>query len=63
MFGMYLVMNVDKKFIHCHFIHIFIHKYHSFMTHDKIFFHITKYFVLGVTKYSLNILSTWEEYF
>ncbi len=44
--------------VHSHFIH----KYHSSMTCERIFFHITKYFVLGVTKYSLNILSMWEEY-
>jgi hypothetical protein len=44
------------------FIHIFIHKYHSSMIHGRIFFHVTKYFVLGVTKYTLNIPSMWEEY-
>jgi hypothetical protein len=58
-----LVANVHEK-VHpfSFFIHIFIYKYHSFVTHVRIFFHVTKYFVLGMTKYSLNILSTWEEY-
>jgi hypothetical protein len=28
------------------------------MIHDKIFFIVTKYYVLDVTKYSLDILST-----
>ncbi len=58
-----LIANVHEKVhpLSC-FIHIFIHKYNSFMTCGKIFFHITKYFVLSVKKYSLNILSTWEEY-
>jgi hypothetical protein len=31
------------------------------MTHGRIFFHVTKYFVLGVRIFK-NILSTWEEY-
>jgi len=63
LFGIYLVVNVHEK-VHpfSFFIHIFIYKYHPFIMHGKIFFHITKYFVLGVTKYSLNILSMWEEY-
>jgi hypothetical protein len=58
-----LATNVHEK-IHpfSFFIHIFIHKYHSFMTHGRILFHVTKYFVLSVIEYFLNILSTWEEY-
>jgi len=31
---------------------IFIHKYHSFVKRGIMFFHVTKYYVLGVTKYS-----------
>jgi hypothetical protein len=63
MFGMYLVANVHEK-VHplSFFIQIFIYKYHSSMTCGKIFFHVTKYSILGVTKYILNIPSMWEEY-
>jgi hypothetical protein len=31
-------------------------------THGKIFLHISKYFVIHVKKYPLNILSTWTKY-
>jgi hypothetical protein len=32
------------------------------MTVGRIFFHFTKYFVLGVTKYSLKIMYMLEKY-
>ncbi len=58
-----LVANVHEKVHPLSFsIPIFIHKYHSSMTCGRIFFHVTKYFVLGVMKYYLNILSMLEEY-
>jgi hypothetical protein len=58
-----LVVNVHENIHPLSFFNpVFIHKYRSSMRHGKIFFHITKYFILGVTKYSLNIMSTLEEY-
>jgi len=51
------VANVHEK-VHplSFFIHIFIHKYHSYVTCGKIFFHVTKYFILGVIEYFLKDL-------
>jgi hypothetical protein len=53
-----------KKFTHCNLpstlssINI-IHPW----THDILFFHVTKYYVLGVKEYFSNILSKLEEFF
>jgi hypothetical protein len=52
-----LVANVYEKFhLLWFFIPIFIHKYHSSMTCGKTFFHVTKYSILGVTKYYFKYL-------
>jgi hypothetical protein len=53
-----------KKFIHCNLSSTisFINIIHPW-TCEKIFFHITKYFVLSAEEYFKNILSMWEEYF
>ncbi len=58
-----LVVNVHEK-VHplSFFIPIFIHKYYSYVLRGRIFFHVTIYYILGVTKYSLNIMSTLEGY-
>jgi hypothetical protein len=62
------IVNVHEKFHPFSFLSTFssiniIHKYHSSMTCGRIFFRVTKYYVVGVIKYSLNILSMWEEYY
>jgi hypothetical protein len=53
-----------KKFIHCNFSSTFsfINIIHPW-TRDKIFYRITKYFVLSAKKYFKNILSMWENIF
>jgi hypothetical protein len=54
-----LLPTFKKKFIHCNLSSTFpsINIIHLW-TCDKIFLHVTRYSILGVKKYSWNILST-----